>query len=120
MLAPLPTLVRDAQARGLDEGRLAAIRVSHLPAEGREVLAAIRAGGPFPSRRDGRVFANREQVLPPRPLGYYAEFTVPTAGASTRGARRIVAGRGVTGDFRNSDEYYYTDDHYQSFRRIAQ
>jgi len=96
------------------------MRVAELPPEGRRTLAAIHAGGPFASRRDGVVFGNRERLLPRRPRGYYAEYTVPTPGAQNRGARRIIAGRGSTDDFRNSGEYYYTDDHYQSFRRILQ
>ena len=100
--------------------RLGVIRVSELPAQGREVLAAIHAGGPYGSKRDGIVFGNRERLLPQQPRGYYAEFTVPTPGASTRGARRIIAGRGTSGDYRTSNEYYYTNDHYQSFRRIVQ
>jgi ribonuclease T1 len=37
---------------------------------------------------------------------------VKTPGAKDRGARRIVAG--VPG------EYYYTDDHYKTFRRIIE
>jgi ribonuclease T1 len=96
------------------------IRAVDLPYEGRQTLAAIRAGGPFLSRRDGIVFGNRERVLPRQPRGYYAEYTVPTPGAPTRGARRIIAGRGETGDFRTSGEYYYTSDHYETFRRIVQ
>ena len=96
------------------------VRVAELPPEGREVLAAIRAGGPFVSPRDGIPFGNRERILPTRKRGDYAEYTVPTPGARTRGARRIIAGRGATGDFRTSNEYYYTNDHYQSFRRIVQ
>jgi len=94
------------------------MRAAELPPEGRMTLAAIHAGGPFASRRDGVVFGNRERLLPRRQRGYYAEYTVPTPGAPNRGARRIIAGRGGTDDFRNSGEYYYTDDHYQSFRRI--
>lgn len=96
------------------------IRIAELPPEGRDVLAAIRAGGPFVSPRDGVVFGNREGFLPRQRRGYYAEYTVPTPGARTRGARRIIAGRGTTGDVRTSNEYYYTNDHYQSFRRIVQ
>ena len=99
---------------------LATMRISQLPPQGRDVLAAIHAGGPFTSHRDGIVFGNRERILPQRPRGFYAEYTVPTPGERTRGARRIIAGRGNSGDFRNSGEYYYTDDHYQSFRRIVQ
>ncbi|HET6719360.1 MAG TPA: ribonuclease domain-containing protein [Rhodocyclaceae bacterium] len=37
-----------------------------------------------------------------------------------RGPRRIVAGRGSCGDVRCSGEYYYTADHYKSFRRIIE
>jgi ribonuclease T1 len=107
-------------ASGADaRSSLDTIRVADLPAQGRQVLAAIHAGGPFGSKRDGIVFGNREGVLPKRPRSYYAEYTVPTPGERTRGARRIIAGRGTTGDFRTSDEYYYTNDHYQSFRRIV-
>lgn len=96
------------------------VSAAALPPEGRRVLAAIYAGGPFESRRDGIVFGNREARLPSQPRGYYREFTVPTPGASDRGARRIIAGSGATGDVRTSNEYYYTNDHYQSFRRIVQ
>ena len=112
----------DAQARrhSAHVATLPVVQASALPPEGRDVLARIRAGGPFASRRDGVVFGNRERLLPARPRGYYAEYTVPTPGAADRGARRIVAGRGTTGDVRTSGEYYYTNDHYQSFRRIAQ
>ncbi len=44
----------------------------------------------------------------------------PSAGARDRGARRIVAGAGADGDVRTSGEYYYTDDHYATFRRIRE
>jgi ribonuclease T1 len=86
------------------------VRLEQLPPEARRTLALIERGGPFPYRRDGTVFGNRERRLPAREQGYYREYTVPTPGAQDRGARRIVAGRGA--------EYYYTDDHYASFRRI--
>ena len=89
-----------------------------LPPQAQQTLALIRQGGPFPYRKDGTVFGNRERLLPPRPRGYYTEYTVPTPGSRDRGARRIVAGKGSTGDPATSGEYYYTDDHYQSFRRI--
>ena len=86
------------------------IGAGELPAEARETLALIEAGGPFPYRQDARVFSNRERLLPPRPRGYYREYTVQTPGSRDRGARRIVTGEG--------GERYYTDDHYRSFRRI--
>jgi ribonuclease T1 len=85
---------------------------SRLPPEAREMLALIKRGGPYPYRKDGSAFGNREKHLPQKPHGYYREYTVPTPGARDRGARRIVAGRG--------GEYYYTDDHYNSFRRIRE
>ncbi len=124
-MAPIAPMLVPAQARdfgrGIERGvEINTMHVSQLPVQGREVLGLIHAGGPFASRRDGIVFGNREGILPRRPRGYYAEYTVPTPGERTRGARRIIAARGDTGDFRNSGEYYYTDDHYQSFRRIVQ
>jgi ribonuclease T1 len=92
------------------------IAVRDLPREARETLTLIRAGGPFPFRKDGTVFGNREGLLPPQPRGHYTEYTVITPGAPNRGARRIVAG----GDARVSGQYWYTDDHYKSFRRIRE
>ena len=111
---------QSVEARGVSDQALATMRASHLPPEGRATLAAIHSGGPFASPRDGIVFGNRERILPRQRRGYYAEYTVPTPGARNRGARRIIAGRGNSGDFRNSREYYYTDDHYQTIRRIAE
>ena len=83
-----------------------------LPPEAIETLQAIEQGGPFPYSRDGVAFQNREHRLPGRPRGYYREYTVPTPGENDRGARRIVAG----GD--PPEVYYYTADHYRTFRRV--
>lgn len=88
------------------------VKVSELPAQARETLALIKAGGPFPYARDGVVFNNREGLLPKRERGYYREYTVKTPASKDRGARRIVAGR--------AGELYYTHDHYRSFRRIIE
>jgi ribonuclease T1 len=93
------------------------ITVAHLPTEARATLALVKAGGPFPHAQDGSVFGNREKMLPSRQRGYYREYTVQTPGARDRGARRIVAG---AGEARSPGEYYYTDDHYNSFRRIRE
>lgn len=88
------------------------VAVADLPAQARTTLRLVKQGGPFPYARDGVVFSNYERLLPQRARGYYHEYTVKTPGAHTRGARRIIAGaRG---------EYYYTDDHYRSFRRILE
>ena len=83
-----------------------------LPAEAADTLARIAAGGPFEHAQDGTVFGNYEGLLPHQPRGYYHEYTVETPGARTRGARRIITGGTPP------DVYYYTDDHYRSFRRI--
>ena len=80
--------------------------------QARETLALIRKGGPFPYARDGAVFGNREALLPGKQRGYYREYTVKTPGARDRGARRIVAGGSV--------EFFFTDDHYRSFRRVIE
>jgi ribonuclease T1 len=87
------------------------IAQDQLPPQARQTLKLIDKGGPYPYSKDGVVFHNREGVLPHESDGYYHEFTVPTPGADTRGARRIV-----TGD--HNTIFYYTDDHYDSFSRI--
>ncbi len=88
-----------------------------LPREAQETLRLIEQGGPFPFRRDGVVFQNREKLLPQQPRGYYHEYTVITPGLSHRGARRIVCG-GVAR--RQPAACYYTADHYRSFRKIRE
>lgn len=116
LLALLLPLVGSASAlaRGDAPGKPAMqeIAAAELPAEARRTVALIRKGGPFPYERDGAVFGNFEKLLPRNERGYYREYTVRTPGAKSRGARRIVAGRG--------GELYYTDDHYRSFRRIRE
>lgn len=83
-----------------------------LPPGVAEVVGLIQRGGPFPHRQDGTVFGNREGRLPPAARGYYHEYTVPTPGAPDRGARRLVTGGDPPVD------WYYTDDHYRSFRQL--
>ncbi len=76
------------------------------------VVHAINAGGPFAyPGKDGSVFGNYERLLPIQPRGYYTEYTVPTPGDRSRGARRIVAGRAA--------DMYYTRDHYRTFVRLT-
>ena len=89
-----------------------------LPAEALDTLALVERGGPYPHRQDGAVFQNRERRLPSRPRGYYREFTVRTPGARDRGARRIVSGGGMH-DGSRPVEFFYTADHYRTFRRFA-
>jgi len=88
------------------------IDAADLPAEAHYALQLIQKGGPFPYAKDGTVFGNREEILPAEPRGYYHEYTVTTPGKRDRGARRIIVGK--------NGEYYYTDDHYRSFRRIRE
>ena len=112
ILALLLPLAAPAVARGTAPDGVQEIAAAELPAEARRTVALIRKGGPFPYERDGAVFGNFEKLLPRKERGYYREYTVRTPGAKNRGARRIVAGKG--------GELYYTDDHYQSFRRIRE
>ncbi|MGB8337245.1 MAG: ribonuclease [Burkholderiales bacterium] len=86
--------------------------ISQLPPEAQQVLRLIKQGGPFPYSRDGVIFGNREKRLPKQARGYYKEYTVKTPGARNRGARRIIAGA--------KGEFYYTEDHYESFRLIKE
>lgn len=112
-------LVTSAQAR--EAAPFSSDRVSvalaELPVEGRLTYERIHRGGPFPyPAKDGVIFGNRERLLPRETRGYYREYTVPTPQLNHRGARRIVCG----GNQPKSPEVcYYTQDHYASFRRIA-
>lgn len=101
-------LLPGAQAPGT--GRQTPALPAFLPPEAVPVIDRIQRGERFAHRQDGSTFGNREQRLPRRKHGWYREYTVPTPGLSHRGARRIVTG----GD--PPSEWYYTDDHYDSFR----
>lgn len=114
-----PSLLRDVRLQG-------------LPAEAHLTLQLIRNGGPFPHERDGITFGNYEKLLPSAPRGHYREYTVTTPGVSHRGARRIVvgcerqrpanmpAGPLRLAHCRDGGVFYYTADHYRSFRRIVE
>ena len=108
------TLSRPLALPGLERETEIAARESALPAwlpqEARQTMRLIERGGPFPHRQDGGVFGNREGRLPAKPRGYYREYTVDTPGLDHRGARRIVTGG------QPPEVYFYTDDHYESFR----
>lgn len=108
------------------------IRVVDLPQEARETLQLIRRGGPYPHDRDGVTFGNYEKLLPAALRGHYREYTVMTPGVRHRGARRIVVGcerqRAASpspgalrlAQCRDGGEFYYTADHYRTFRRIVE
>jgi ribonuclease T1 len=109
-------LALGAQAKGPTAADpTAPIALADLPVQGVQVHALVMQGGPFAYDKDGSVFGNRERLLPSQKRGYYREYTVPTPGASNRGARRLVCG----GPPKTPDACFYTADHYASFRRIA-
>lgn len=104
---------RSAATAGVEQ----TVVLSELPPEARHTRRLIDEGGPFPYRKDGTTFFNRERLLPSKPRGYYREYTVRTPGASNRGARRIVCGGQEPTKPSNC---YYTADHYASFRLIIE
>lgn len=102
---------RQAQPRQADCGgtsEFERVDLSDLPPEAADTVELVRRDGPYPHPQDDEVFHNREGLLPDCPDGYYREYTVETPGSDDRGARRFVVGEG--------DEYFYTADHYESFR----
>lgn len=103
--APAPTTV---QAPCGDTSGFQKVDLSALPKEATDTVNLIKQGGPYPYPQDGQVFSNREGILPKCDSGYYHEYTVKTPGSDDRGARRFVVG--------NGGEYFYTEDHYESFR----
>jgi guanyl-specific ribonuclease Sa len=74
-------------------------------------IARIKAGERLSQfRNDGATFQNREQRLPRQGIGHYREWVHPTPGLSGPGPQRIVTGK--------RGEFYYTPDHYETFRRL--
>lgn len=108
------------------------VHVVDLPQEARETLQLIRRGGPYPHERDGITFGNYEKLLPAAQRGYYREYTVITPGMRHRGARRIIVGcerqrpsppsPGLLrlAQCRDGGVFYYTADHYRTFRHIVE
>ena len=111
-LAAAAMLPAAAQKLPAPSPEIAVVDSVDLPREALDTILLIRKGGPFPYAKDGAVFGNREGQLPPKKRGYYKEYTVKTPGVRTRGARRIITGGG--------GELYYTDDHYNHFRRVRE
>lgn len=93
------------------------VELADLPPEAAKTVDLIKKDGPFPyPEKDGTTFSNREGILPDEDKGYYREYTVPTPGSDDRGARRIVTG----GTEKTAPEHwYYTGDHYKSFKEIT-
>jgi ribonuclease T1 len=103
-------------AKAPPEVSAASVALAQLPPQALDTHRLILSGGPFPYRKDGVVFGNRERLLPRKARGYYREYTVKTPGSRDRGARRIVCG----GEPPSQPEVcYYTADHYATFSRIA-
>ncbi len=92
------------------------IAVANLPLAAQQTLQLIKRGGPFPYAKDGSVFGNYEGLLPKEKRGYYHEFTVKASAYRGRGAKRIIVG----GSPAAAVDYYYTADHYQTFKRIRE
>ena len=109
--AGIPACSREAapRQRSCSSTRSTAARCRGPASRGPGDARIDQAGGPFPYRKDGSVFQNREKLLPRMPRGYYREYTVATPGARDRGARRIVAGG------EPAEVFYHTRDHYRSF-----
>jgi len=90
-----------------------------------KLISDVYYGKPLQYPKDGVVFSNRENLLPPQPKGYYREYTVmPPQGSpsqitvgdedftispssGTRGAERLIIGGGV--------EAFYSPNHYKTF-----
>lgn len=106
------SLTADARGGAGQNRVIPVVSVEQLPIEAQRTIQLINQGGPFPfPRKDGTVFGNFERRLPAAPRGTYHEYTVPTPGISSRGARRIITGRNIK---------YYTPDHYKSFQQVRE
>lgn len=109
--------VQEARAAETPDAALPTVAVAALPEQAQQTYRRVLSGGPFPYRKDGTVFSNRERLLPGKARGYYREYTVTTPESADRGARRIVCGGERATE---PDTCFYTADHYASFSRIAE
>jgi ribonuclease T1 len=97
-----------------------------------ELLEKVAACVPLHYEHDAIIFGNREGLLPPRPYGYYREYTLAIPGrkigdapitvrvgtwtlttgdiTSPRGPERLVIGGGK--------EIFYSPDHYVHFAEL--
>ena len=109
----LSTSLAEARSNhGYGSELIQSVAIAELSPEAIITLKLIKQGGPYPYPRDGVVFGNYEKRLPKKQRGYYHEYTVKTLGVRSRGARRIVCGQ--------PSECYYSDDHYETFKRIRE
>lgn len=106
-----PTAVAPSHPETDEASGLPVVDLEALPPEVTETVDLIDAGGPFPYADDGETFLNSAGLLPERETGYYQVYTVDTPGSVEPTTRRIVTGA--------DGEFYWTDDHYESFRRIS-
>jgi ribonuclease T1 len=106
-----PTAVAPSHPETDEASGLPVVELASLPPEVTETVDLIEAGGPFPYADDGETFLNSVGLLPERETGYYRAYTVETPGPAEPSNRRIVTGA--------DGELYWTDDHYESFRRIS-
>jgi ribonuclease T1 len=91
---------------GKNANRVFAIDYDSLPPEARATIKLIIGNGPFPyPGKDGSTFKNLFGDLPE---GQYLEYTVPTPGVVTRGARRIVVRK-------KTAQVFFTACHYERF-----
>jgi ribonuclease T1 len=87
-----------------------------IPQKVYEVLKYIRANNqPMPGYVGGRVFSNREELLPRednngKPILYHEWDVNPKIEGQNRGTERIITG--------SDGRAWYTNDHYQSFKEI--
>lgn len=107
-----PVTTTSAQVARAGTSGLPTVAREDLPVEAQQTYDLILDGGPYPYSQDDRVFGNREGILPQEEYGWYREYTVETPGSDDRGARRFVVSEdGV---------FFYTDDHYDSFREVLE
>ncbi len=105
-----PTAVAPSHPVIDEESGLPVVELADLSPEAVSTVELIDAGGPFPYSDDGETFLNSAGLLPERETGYYQVYSVDTPDSVEPTPRRIVTGAG--------GELYWTDDHYESFRRI--
>ena len=111
--APPPYPALDAQAFDTtdDASGLRTIAVDDLPATAVATLALVDAGGPFPRADDGSPFSDPSGALPSRAPGSYRQYSVVQPGGTADSPWHLVVGDG--------GEVYWTEDGFETFRRVV-
>ncbi len=113
---PVPAIQHNPAAANNPPAAVTGRHDNSIPQKVYDVLQYIRSNNQaMPGYVGGRVFSNREEVLPRednsgKPILYHEWDVNPKIAGENRGTERIITG--------SDGRAWYTNDHYRSFKEI--